>query len=977
MSNQTRHTPSRFLPPFLAAVCGLALAAPTLAQDAPFASGGMGEGDMDVKVSEHLTVDLHVQDEELANVLQILSLQSQKNILVSGDVSATVNANLYNVTFYEALESILNVNGYGYVEKGSFIYVYTLEEIAEIEQAARQPVTRVIRLNYLNANDAAEFVAPLLSEVGSIKSNGDVDSFTIPDGNPTGDETFALSSTLVIFDYPEHIDEIERLLVDLDTRPAQVLVEATILETSLREMNGFGIDFSFISDLEFTDFIDIGGPLSTTQGIINGGDGSAGGLSPGDNDAFSTTSAPGNTAAGPATFKLGVIDDNISFFLRALDDITDVTVLSRPKVMALNRQPARVLVGRRIGYLSTTSTETSTTQTVEFLDTGTQLKFRAFVGNDGFIRMELHPSTSTGETRDAAGASGAAVTIPEEVTQEITTNVLVRDGSTVVLGGLFRESTTLTRRQVPVLGDIPLLGAAFRGHDDDTRRSEIIFMITPTIVNDQILTETGEVAADYVENVRTGTRAGLLPWSRDRQSAELNVKAERAALEGDPAKGLFLLRRSLELNPNQPEAIRLREQLLQQQEYFPSRSIIEDVFDEELNQRVSSIESLPEHEARLAAEREALIEAQRLAAEREAALKAQRLADTPVETDFDEIGAADDSYDEFIAGPNPDETAELTLSLPPDQARFFTDPSGVQDDSFDANPEADFFEAEEYETADYNFDDEGNEFLDFPEQQSEAGDVFDTFIDENAEPTTANSTSNAVDKARAELENLRLTVTVAPNEADNYSYTQPSRTSVTLTPEQAAASDNPYIESIEDFTPQNDFNTSFDTNANQADAFQDDIAWDEFDAIEQDATGAAQGDFNESFIETLPGFTPNAATFDETDAEADAFDSEDSDFDWDAQSNASDDSDWFDESSSFNADTDLALTEDADSDFDEFSAPTGLIGPAYAGEAFGADGQPLPVMGGFWVWFRDSVVLDDEATDSDQAVADVDPDDND
>jgi len=891
MPNDTRTTQSRFLPPFLAAVCGFAIAAPTLAQNAnPFDSGGVDGTDIDLEVSEHLTVDLHVQDEELANVLQILSLQSQKNILVSGDVSATVNANLYNVTFYEALESILNVNGYGYMEKGNFIYVYTLEEIAEIEQAARQPVTRVVRLNYLNANDAAEFVAPLLSEVGSIKSNGDVETFSIPDGSPVGDETFALSSTLVIYDYPEHIDEIERLLVDLDTRPSQVLVEATILETSLREMNGFGVDFSFISDLEFTDFIDLGGPLGSTQGIINGGDGSSSGLSPADNDAFASTSSPGNTAAGPATFKLGIIDDNVSFFLRALDDITDVTVLSRPKVMALNRQPARVLVGRRIGYLSTTSTETSTTQTVEFLDTGTQLKFRAFVGNDGFIRMELHPSTSTGETRDAAGASGAAVTIPEEVTQEITTNVLVRDGSTVVLGGLFRESTTITRRQVPVLGDIPLLGAAFRGHDDDTRRSEIIFMITPTIVNDQILTESSKVAADYVENVRTGTRSGLLPWSRDRQSAELNVRAEKAALEGDPAKGLFLLRRSLELNPIQPDAIRLRERLLQQQDVFPSRSVIEDAFDEELNERISSIDPLEVVEER------------------------ERLA----EVESKQVGDASDAFDSddaaILVGPAPDEAAEMTLSLPPEQTRFFTDPTGVEysdePDSLAPPTEA--------------------SYADVPGEQADAGDVFDTLIDDSATDgvTSGTTRSPAVSRAQDELSRLRLTVTVAPNDEEEVAQA-PQRTSVTLTPE-----------------------TFGDTSPSLVETYDRDVAG--LDSAITNTQDDFRGDFESDF----------GASFSTPTAGDDA--SDDENFDPFAPTR-------------YKGSTLAGLEEDNERDiapgFDDASG--GLIGPAYVGGETTISGvESAPVMGGFWIWFRDAIVLDQGEVDTNAELADVNPEDD-
>jgi type IV pilus assembly protein PilQ len=584
-------TPSRVTPAIVGALVALAGAAEGLAQDRnPFAgaAGDLG-AEANVEVSEYMTVDLHVQDEDLSNVLQMLSIQSQRNIVMSSDVSATVTANLYDVTFFEALESILNVNGYGFIERGNFIYVYTLEEIAQIEAAARQPVYRVIKLNYLNANDAAEFVAPMLSEIGQIKTNGDPDAFQVPDDAPVGDETYALSAMMVVVDYPENVDEIEKLIAQIDSRPAQVLVEATILQTQLNEANAFGVDFSVIGSLDFTDFTQTGGPLSAAQSLVLGGTGAAGeGVTPADNNGTAVVSSPGNTD-GPATFKLGVVSDDFSIFMRLLDEVTDFTVLSNPKVLALNRQPARVLVGRRVGYLNTTSTETSTTQSVEFLDTGTQLAFRPFVSNDGFIRMELKPRVSEGVIRESTDATGANVTIPDEITQELTTNVVVRDGATIVLGGLFKESTTLSRRQVPVLGDIPLVGAAFRGHDDQTSRNEIIFMITPTIVNDNLLIAEGERAMDNVDRVRAGSRKGLLPWSREKMSSRLNVEAERLAAEGNSRKAMWKLRRSLQLNPVQPDALRLREQLFDKYENWPTRSILNDIFDAEYNSRIEEL----------------------------------------------------------------------------------------------------------------------------------------------------------------------------------------------------------------------------------------------------------------------------------------------------------------------------------------------------------------------------------------------------
>ena len=530
----------------------------------------------DVRVSEHMTVDLRVHDEDLANVLQLLSLQSSRNIVASRAVTAKVTANLYGATFYEALDAILHVNGYGYVERGNFIYVYTLEELQTIRRAERRPVARVVTLNYLNGNDAASFVTPLLSEIGQIRTNGDVGSFLIPDG-PVGAESYALAATLVVFDYPEHVEEIERLVRQLDTRPAQVLVEATILQTKLTEANAFGVDFSVVGNLDFADFVPSGGPLSIFNALRSpgGGDGQGG---VGAQEGVGVVSTPGNTGAPGGTLRIGIVQGDFSMFIRMLDEVADTTVLSNPKILALNRQPARVLVGRRLGYLSTTATETSTTQTVQFLDTGTQLSFRPFISNDGMIRMELRPSVSQGFIRQSVDSNNIPISIPDEETQELTTNVVVRDGSTIVLGGLFKETTSLARRQVPVLGDIPIIGAPFRGHDDSIDRVEIIFLITPTIVNDNSLLAQGEQAMEYTERVRAGARQGLLPWSRERMTAKLNVEADELMRRGDREQAIWKVRRSLELNPNQPDAIRLRDQLTQEFDRWPSRSILDDIY---------------------------------------------------------------------------------------------------------------------------------------------------------------------------------------------------------------------------------------------------------------------------------------------------------------------------------------------------------------------------------------------------------------
>jgi len=551
-------------------------------------AGKPGKG-ANIHVDPNQLVDLAVKDEDLSSVLEMLSIQSQRNIIASKDVNARVSANFFGVTFYQALDAILHANGYGYIEKDNFIYVYTAEQLQAIMTAQKTRQSKVINLNYINPIDAAEFVKAALSEGGQIKTNGKTINFPSKSDVPIGSDEFSGPATLVVTDYEENILAVLDLIKQLDVRPAQVQVEATILQASLNESNAFGVDFALLSDINFSDFVGVGGGLKAVDALAANNSEKLSGGSSGDTPAAGSknkggaiTSSPGNIN-GPATMKFGYINNDVGVFLRVLDEVTDTTVLSNPKLLVLNRQPARVLVGQRVGYLNTTSTDTATTQTVEFLDTGTQLHVRPFVSDDGIIRLELKPQVSTAVVRDVKNSSGAVVTVPDEITNELTTNVMVRDGQTVVLGGLFREKTQSTRRQVPVLGDIPILGEAFRGHDDAVQRDEIIFLITPTIVNDQILGTQGKKSLDKLDQVRSGSRQNLLGFSREKRSGSLLVEAQRLAESGDTQKALWKIEQSLTLNPLQPDALMLKEKLSGTKAVWPNRSMLEEMIRKEQN----------------------------------------------------------------------------------------------------------------------------------------------------------------------------------------------------------------------------------------------------------------------------------------------------------------------------------------------------------------------------------------------------------
>lgn len=532
--------------------------------DAPLPSG------QSVKVGSFGQVDLHVKDLDLSMVLQLLSIQSQRNIVASRNVAGTITADLYNVDFYEALDAVLHTNGFGYKEKGNFIYVYTQTEIDAMNKAELRHVSRVVRLNYITATEALAFVTPLVSERGSIAASGAATAGFQPSLSDGGANTRADADTLVIRDYPDNVSQIMDIIKQLDIRPKQVLVEATILRARLNEANAFGVDMTFLGDFALDQFTS---PLGAIDELISGlvkeppGGGTGGGAA---------TTVGGTPGAGGV--KVGIVSNSISAFIRALDQVTDTTVMANPKILVLNRQKADLLVGQRLGYLSSTSTDTSTTQTVEFLDVGTQLTLRPFVSDDGFVRMELRPSLSDGTTR-TVGAGASTYVIPDQSTQELTTNVMVRNGQTIVLGGLFKEDTTVSRKQVPILGDVPILGIAFKGQDDTVVRDEVIFLITPTVVKDESLYAAGDKAKHDASLAVLGAREGLLPWSRTKLTSSHMREALKAFDEGDREKALWSADMALGIDPTFAQARRLKEEITGQREYTVKRSMLDDAMD--------------------------------------------------------------------------------------------------------------------------------------------------------------------------------------------------------------------------------------------------------------------------------------------------------------------------------------------------------------------------------------------------------------
>ena len=545
----------------------------------PNAPAAVLEPDEDgVDVNRFGTIDLTVRGEDLGEVLRMLGDGAGKNIVYGSEVTGTVSTSLLDVTLEEALSAILRVNGYGHVTEGNFIYVYPQQDIEAMAAAARTREHEIITLHYLQGADAASLAQPLLSPVGTAVVLGDVEEGYDPDISSGGVDSYAFAAKLVVFDYAENIESVKELIKELDVSPKQVLVEGVILAVQVDEDNAFGVDMSFI--VNPMDNISHLNPITLVDDLLNPGTGVFGG--PG-NSSYTTAGQSTVGQVGEAAgFKLGLIQDNFAFFMRALDEVTDATVIARPKVLCLNRQKSEILVGERVGYLTTTQTDTATTQTVEFLDTGTHLVFRPYISPNDMIRMELYPRLSSHTIAAVSTPSGVPITIPNEQTAEIFTNVRVRDGETIVLGGLFQESTTISRRNVPLLGDIPIAGNAFKGQVDKVKREEVIFLLTPTVVKDERLAEMGTDSLEIMDAVRVGARSGLLPWSREQVTANYNRNALEAFRNGELDLALFYADSSLRQNAHQPELRQLRASLTGKADAYWERHLSRRVMEREM-----------------------------------------------------------------------------------------------------------------------------------------------------------------------------------------------------------------------------------------------------------------------------------------------------------------------------------------------------------------------------------------------------------
>jgi len=373
-------------------------------------------------VSHSDTLTLSLQDVDIRVAMLMLSKHEQLNIFLADGVDGNVSVNFYNLETLDAIHAIAESAGFAVEQRNGSIFIINREDAGKYRDGNLTQV-RTFKVQYASTSEIEPILKEQLSSYGSIKS-------------------LAESKLLVVEDSPPFLDKIEALLTEIDREPKQVLIEAKILEIILTDNQSFGFNWSKLFD------------SSSATGSIG-------------TQGLAATTAPGLFAQ--------YNNQNVELVLNALKERGRLRTLSTPKLLAMEGREAETVVGTRLGFKVTTTSNQVTTESIEFLETGIILKVTPSVDRSGRILLDIHPEVSAGSVSDDG--------IPSKTTTQVSTRMLVPDGETVFMGGLIRRSSNSSREGVPGLGDLPLIGGLFSNDSKNITTTEIVVLLTPRIVD--------------------------------------------------------------------------------------------------------------------------------------------------------------------------------------------------------------------------------------------------------------------------------------------------------------------------------------------------------------------------------------------------------------------------------------------------------------------------------------------------------------
>ena len=421
-------------------------------------------------------ISLDFQDADINDILRLLAEVGKVNIIAGGDVQGKITTRMTDVPWDQALDVILKINGLAQERSGNIIRVAPLEKFtnerqerlkAMVTEVQAEPlVTRIVPANYAAAKDLRPNLEKLLSRRGTIIID-------------------ARTNTMIITDTQASLDAVLALIDRLDRPTPQVMIEARIVESSrtfLREMGiQLGLAYSQITDRTFPNRIDVRGgvPAAATN---------SGGLAlptPPANFLMDLPAAVGLGSGGAIGFSLASIGGAIlDAQLSALESSGRGKIISSPKIATLDNTEAQIQSGRKIPVATVSAEGTRT----EFVDANITLKVTPHVTPNEFIGMKI---TATKNEADFAQQVNG---IPTIITREANTDMLVKDGDTVVIGGLYKRTIQSSRSGVPGLSNIPVLGWLFRKERQQDDSDELLIFLTPRIIRQDDATDKRRTA---------------------------------------------------------------------------------------------------------------------------------------------------------------------------------------------------------------------------------------------------------------------------------------------------------------------------------------------------------------------------------------------------------------------------------------------------------------------------------------------------
>ncbi len=443
------------------------------------------------------------QDIPVRSVLQLIADVSDLNIVVADSVQGSVTTRLVNVPWDQALDIVLQAKGLDKRRQGNVIWVAPTEEIAKREQAledarnaleVRAPlISEFIQINYGKASEFADLLTEKAQEAtttsgGGSSTSGGADvtqGFLTGRGSVTFDER---TNTLLVNDVAAKVKEVRELIELLDRPVDQVLIEARIVladESFSKELGArFGVSGAFTSN---GNVVGVGGSVAGTDDLINqalanrlSGSGSALPVNPTSLAQRLNVNLPVISPAGSIGFSILGANSIIDLEISALQTEGRGELVSNPRVITANQREAVITQNRQFGFVTEQPSEGSgvRTQTVQFKDVILELKVTPTITKDDRVFLDLSVKREQIESILATIIGN----IPNVTTRQVNTAVLVENGQTVVLGGIYEFTSRDDLTKVPFLADLPGIGNLFKNRRRNSSKAELLIFVTPKIL---------------------------------------------------------------------------------------------------------------------------------------------------------------------------------------------------------------------------------------------------------------------------------------------------------------------------------------------------------------------------------------------------------------------------------------------------------------------------------------------------------------